>query len=165
MAPENFGLDPNIVLRRWCELECSAYTELTCNGNADPSPAEIGPISHSMFTSEATRNPACVAACDAALPGLLGRSHPISQYFVQNDGVRIARELRRGDPDNQRCGPPPQRVRVPAVRTAPAESPMARSAFEFQSPSAETAVVVGFALALGIAALCLGPEVLLLAAI
>lgn len=160
--PENLGLDPRTVISRWCELECSAFTDLTCQGNPEPSPEEISLHSHRSFQSGSARNPACVAACAEALPGLLSRPYPISRYFVENDGVEIARRLQRQDPEGQRCGPPPLLIPVtselPHTSTLP-NLELSRSYFTQPAPSLWP---IAAAIALGVV-MVFAPEVGLVA--
>lgn len=158
--PQNLGLDPRTVLSRWCELECTSFTELSCNGNSTPSAEEISRHSHHNFTAGSSRHPACVTACNAALPDLLTQTYPIHRYFVENHGVEIGRKLQRQDPEGHRCGPPPpgsprlQEISQPLPEPSP-QPLMSRNFFTDPSPSPWPLTA---ALALGVAVMVLAPE-------
>lgn len=159
------GLDPQVVLRRWCELECTAYLNATCQDITDPSPELLSRVEQSLFRMAAPRNEACVAACDSILPALVSRDFPIHRYFAEQPGRQLGREL-QSLPKDQRCGPDekvfitePLTQAVPAATESGIGTYFSLPSFSVSQdwlPVAPTIVLVGAVLLFGpVAALAL----------
>ncbi len=160
--PFETGLDPNKVLRRWCELDCTALMDLLCSGNTNPTPEQIALRNHQLFDSNFAMNPACVSACNAAMPEMLSRPFAVNRYFFETDGQKIARQIY--DNDHNICGPPPIPDKIPVplgkpkpmIDPSPPLHPVAHTAPVSQVP--DWALPVGILIVAGVAMVLLAPE-------
>jgi hypothetical protein len=162
------GLDPKVVLRRWCELDCTALTELLCSGNTNPTPEQIALRNHQLFDTSSYMNPACITACDAAMPNMLSRPYAVNRYFFEKDGLKIGRQIY--DNDLNICRPPPPapkkisepiEIYPPMFSPAPQPQPTAQPVSIAQDSS--WVVPVGIIALLGVAMIVLAPELGVLA--